>query len=432
MGEEMNVLDYLTQKKNRNIPHTHPFSQSTESFKYSYCFGLAVLVYGYKEQMPATLDCFSSILNKIQLEEQLQKKLPLNIKSNFDLKLNDVFREINSKDAQYCFIADLYRLSFFGLFSPTYSHDIIEGYTQVFNFTQSEKTFLKQFTDLAYQTLDEFKKDTLSYYDKKIDSAMQLYSNFKSCGYEISSSILEYIYPGFSISNKIKNLVLDDGTVHRYEDNLHIYGNIVVSNCSTLILEHAKVLAEGNIFVENGNILVKHSDIMIKQANAPYFITVKNSPSILIEDSRIDCNHQTGFLTQDSGHLKMQKVHIKNTAGDYGVLFSGHSADIGTSTFENCENGAFCNMAKTELFIGSSDFTNCNSIQGGAIFSQSPANATIYNCRFKNCHARYLGGAIYFEHLKYGQSVLHCNFEHCTPADNILFNAYQRGTNLEM
>ena len=64
----MNVLDYLTQKQNTHTPQKHPLAQHASSFKYNYCFGLSVLVYGYKDQLPATLACFSSILNEIHLD----------------------------------------------------------------------------------------------------------------------------------------------------------------------------------------------------------------------------------------------------------------------------------------------------------------------------------------------------------------------------
>ena len=81
----MNVLDYLTQKKNETTKKDpHPMLQQSATFKYNYCFGLAVLVYGYKDQLPATLECFSSILNSIRLDPEQQKKLPLQVKNNFD------------------------------------------------------------------------------------------------------------------------------------------------------------------------------------------------------------------------------------------------------------------------------------------------------------------------------------------------------------
>lgn len=423
----MNVLDYLTKKKNSQTPPTHPLSQRTSEFKYSYCFGLAVLVYGYKEQMEVTLDCFSSILNRIQLEPSIQQQLSVQVKKQFDTKINNVFRDICTKDEQYCFIADLYRLSFFGLISPTFSHDIIEGYTQVFNFSQSEKTFLQEFTNLAYQTLDEFKKNTLSYYDTKLDAAITLYENFELSGFTISSSILRYIYPGFYLSSSIEGFTLEPGSVKRFQSEVHITGDIIVSRCSTLIFDHAKVYLNGSISVNNGKFLMKHSDIVIEHNNSSHFILAKDAPLISIEDSSIDCNSHCGFLNQQTGHLKVQNTSIKHTTGDYGIRFWGNSADIERCHFEHCENGAFFNGAKNELFIGSSSFSSCYNDYGGAIFSDALANTTIYNCHFHNCRAKYIGGAIYFKHLKYGQSVMHCEFEHCTPSDNFLFNAYERG-----
>lgn len=420
----MNVLDYLTQKQNIHTTPKHPLAQHASSFKYNYCFGLSVLVYGYKDQLPATLTCFSSILNEIHLDIELQKKLSVQVKNNFDLKINDTFKELTEKNEQYCFIADLHRLSFFGLISPTYCKDIIEGYCQVFNFSENETRFLKEFTDLGFQTTKELSKETLSYYDTKLDKAVELYQNFKLAGYDISTIILEYIYPSFSLTNRLEDCVFDDGSIQCFESNLRIDGEILLSNCSTLVFANANVKINGSILAENGKIIIKNSHIYLENCEKEHFITVQNSPSIRIENSTIDCNHKAAFLNQNSGHLKIQKTKIQNTGKDYGIHFSGNSADISTSTFENCDSGALFNFAKKELFIASSTFTNCHNVHGGAIHSRSMANTTIYNCKFRDCHAKYIGGAVYFANLKYGQSVMNCTFEHCTPIDDILFNAY--------
>lgn len=423
----MNVLDYLTQKKNENTKKDpHPMLQQSATFKYNYCFGLAVLVYGYKDQLPATLECFSSILNSIRLDPEQQKKLPLQVKNNFDLKINGVFTGITTKNEEYCFIADLYRLAFFGLISPTYCRDIIEGYTQVFNFTAIESNFLQEFTSLGYQTAEELRKQTLSYYDTKLEKAVALYRNFKSAGYEISSSILEYIYPAFSLTNEIQDVCLDDGSIQRFESHLRIKGDLVISNCSTVVFNHAKVKIDGRILVKNGKIIIKNSDLFVEHCSDEFLISIENAPAIRIENSTIHCNDQCAFLSQTSGHLKLQHCSIQNTVGNYAVSFTGNSADISTTTFEHCSNGALFNHSKKELFIGSCTFLHCRNLHGGAIHSRSVANTTIYNCKFQNCHAQYIGGAIYFVNLKYGQSVLHCSFDNCTPAENITFNAYNQ------
>lgn len=420
----MNMLEYLAQKRNDMSTPSHPLAQNSANFKYIYCFGLAVLVYGYKDQLPATLDCFSSILNSLHLDSEQQKKLPLQVKNHFDLKITEVFRTVATKQEQYCFIADLYRLSFFGLISPTYCHDIIEGYCQVFNLTDTETSFLKEFTNLGYQTTDELNKQTISYYDTKLDSAVLLYENFKLSGYDIPTPVLEYIFPSFSLTNEIEDLSLDDGSIKRFESNLKIHGNLVISNCSTIVLDHAKVKIDGKISIKNGKIIIRNSELFVEQCNAPYLLSIEDTPNIRIEHSTIDCNNQTSFLQQNNGQLKLRNSYIKNTIQKPAIDFSGNSADISKSSFDNCKSGAFLNTSKKELFIGSCSFSNCHNMHGGAIHSHSLANTTIYNCNFQDCHAKYLGGAIYFANLKYGQSVIQCKFENCTPTDSTLFNVY--------
>ena len=422
----MNVLEYLSQKKQDLYVHKHPFAKSAANFKYAYCFGLAVLVYGYKEQLPITIDTFSSIINDIHLDLEQQKKLPLQVKNHFDLKISEVFHLLDTKPKQYCFLADLYRLSFFGLISPTYCHDIIEGYSQVFNFSPAEHTFIKEFSTLGYQTANELKKRTLSVYDTKLDQAITLYENFKASGYYVSTSILEYIYPSFSLTNEIHDLKLNDGSIQRYESNLKIQGKIEISNCSTLVLDHAYIKIKGSFSVTNGKIIIRNSILDVEECVNDFLIYIEDTPAIRIENSTINCHNKCGFLNQKSGQLKLQNSTISNTSKDCCVYFEGNSAEISQSHFLSCKNGAVFNNAKKELFIGSCEFQDCSNIHGGAIHCRSIADTTIYNCKFDNCHAQYIGGAIYFVNLKYGQNVLHCDFSNCTPTDSVVFNSYHQ------
>lgn len=422
----MNVLDYLSKKTRESTTVVHPLVQHSSAFKYTYCFGLAVLVYGYKEQLSGTINCFSSILNSIKLDTDLQDKLQANVKHNFDLKISDVFKQIEGKREQYCFIADLYRIFYFGLISPTYFNDILNGYLQVFNFTNAEKTFFREFTSLAYETVESLPKQTPLYFNNRMEQAVTLYENFQLSGQYIPINILKYIFPGFSFKHIITDFSLDNGTIQYFESNLHIKGNLTISNCSTLIIRNAHVTIEGAFIITNGKIVIENSDLLVQDCSSDTLITIEQSPTILIEDSVIDCNNKCAFLSQNSGHLKIQQSKIFNTTNKYAICFTGNSADISKSVFENCAHGAFLNRAKSELFIGSTVFKHCYSEHGGAIHSKSLVNSMIYNCSFSDCHAKYIGGAIYFENLKFGQSVLHCTFEHCTPNENFVFNSYEK------
>ena len=101
----MNVLEYLAHKKTETLTsNSHPLAHNSATFKYNYCLGLGVLVYGYKDQLPITLECFSSILNSLHMDQEQRKKIPLQIRNNFDLKMTEVFQAITSKSEQYCFI----------------------------------------------------------------------------------------------------------------------------------------------------------------------------------------------------------------------------------------------------------------------------------------------------------------------------------------
>lgn len=424
--EPMQILDYLNQKKMDTIPKTpHPLLQSSYTFKSNYAFGLAVLVYGAKEQSPATIECFSSILDSLQIDNSTRKKLENYVHNHFDFKIEEVFRSISTKDEQYCLIADLFRLTHFGMLSNVYSSEIIEGYMQVFNFSNTERNFIKGFTDMGCQVYLERQKQNSSYIDSKEDSAIRMYNYFTETGYEISPSILTYIYPGFSLDTTFRNLVLDDGRLHRITSNTYIDGSVLISNASTLLLEYANIWINGPIKADYGKIIIKNSDIHITNTIDDYAIYIENSPSFCIENSKIDCENHCAFLYQKSGHLKIQQSAILNTQKQYAITFSGAVTNINTTHFFHCENGAVKNLSTQEFFLASCQFEDCRSVHGGAIYSNSAASSTIYNCQFQNCHAKYIGGAIYFAQLRYGQSVIQCNYENCTPADSVLFNNYE-------
>jgi hypothetical protein len=422
---DMNMLDYLAKKKGETmLLDEHPFANASSSFKTAYCFGLAVLVYGYKDQIPVTVECFSSILSNIHFDLKQQEILATQVKKNFEIKISNTFQKITTKNEQYCFIADLYRISFFGLISPTFSRDIIEGYCQVFNFSSEEKAFLTEFCELGYKTTEQLRNNSLSYYDTKLDKAIEAYKTFMMHGYSVSTTILQYIYPAFSISYDVEDFKLDDGSILRYESNLHIKGTFTISNCSTVVIDHAKVTLDGSINVNNGKIIIRNSHVIVNSCPEDYAIFVENSPIIKIEDSIIDCKQKAGFLFQNSGQLRLQATTISNTPNVYAISFYGNSAEIITSTFENCHHGALSNNATRELFIASTNFINCHNKHGGAIHSRSLVDVTVYNCTFQNCHADYIGAAVYFSTLNFGQSVLGCHFDNCTPTDSILFNQY--------
>lgn len=422
----MQVIDYLNKKKSIIANQQHPLQHYSYTFKNTYAFGLSVLVYGAKEQLPITLECLSSILNALQVDLEVQDKLCSLVHNHFDLKIQEVFRLIDTRDTQYCFIADLLHLINYGMISSIYSTELIDGFMQVFHFSNAEKQFITSFCSISYKIQQEKLSNTVSYIDTKDDIAIELYQTFTKSGYTLPPSVITYIYPDFSLDTTYRDLSIKDGGIHQITSNTYIDGNISICNSSTLILDHASAWINGTIHVNSGKLIIRHSDLHLSDHTENYAILVEDSPTINIEASSINCQNKTSFLHQKSGHLKIQQSSILNTSQNYGLTFSGTIADISTTSFIDCQNGAIKNMASQEFFLGSCHFENCNSIHGGAIYSNSTASSTIYNCHFENCHAKYIGGAIYFAQLRYGQSVMQCTHNRCSPEDSVFFNHYER------
>lgn len=419
----MNVLDYLSEKQSNSVNISHPLENASTQFKYLYCFGLSTLAFGYKQHLQVTEQYFSTLLHIIKLDITQQAKLKsAMLDSNFEYRINEVFELLKKKDEQYCFIADLYKLSYFGLLSPTYCQDIIQGYMQVFGFSEVEKRFFKDFTDLANHAI-QVGNSVSSYINTDLTQAISLYEKFADLGYFIPYSILQYIFPQFHTTAAFSSLTLEKGEFFYLDRPCTITGTVTVKNCSTFFLEHTTLHINGNIFVENGKVLIKNSDIIIEDCNADFFISVTKSNRIIIENSTIVCNSKTAFLLQDSGCLKIYNTHIKNTTRKRAIVFAGSCMDIGKSTFENCLEGAILNHAQKELRIDSCTFLHCTAEHGGAIYSNSLGYAAITSCTFLDCNAKFIGGAVYFVTKKYEQRVEHCHFENCYPKDSQVFNS---------
>lgn len=423
----MNVLDYLNEKQKGTTPKllSHPLENSSNHFKYLYCLGLGLIVYGYKQRSKASEQYFCDIMDALQLEDSYQKKVIDSFSGNFNFRLNEIFETLTEKSNQYCFIADLYKLSFWGLLSPTFSQDIIHGYTQIFGFNKEEVSFLKEFCNLGNQSGQKEENRVSSYYnDSLVPSGIKLYHSFRNAGYFISYQLLQYIFPKFSLTEEYGNLLLQNGDTLYFDYPINVNGTVTVKNASTFILEHTTLHISGNFFIENAKLIIKDSTIFVHNCVEEFLFHIQKSPEIILQHCTVYCNQKCSILSQNDGYLKIDQCSFQDCINNYGIVFHGYSAEISMSKFINCQSGAILNHAKNELFLISCTFSHCQNIHGGAIYSDSLHNTTIQNCTFQHCHAKFLGGAIYFVNKKYGQRVIHCSFEDCTPSDSIVFNEY--------
>lgn len=449
----MNILDYLSEKQTTSTNNTHPFINASYNFKYLYCYGLGTLAFGYKNNHSDAIATFKSLLVKIQLENLDEDKLITSIKNEFDFKLQDVFRSIRNKEEQYCFIGDLFYIANHANLSPTYSHDIINGYMQIFALDSVEKDFLKRFCSYAAQEENRNLSSQMHFSNKLVSSyynsynltnynmerkegeknatpdtylplARSLYRQFLEGGYFLSYKIATYLFPSFTLQESFHSLQIDQGKTVILDYPCYLHGTTIIKNGSALIIKDSNVRIKGNIFIESGKFFIKNSDIVVEGCEENYIVSISETTSVKIENSTVNCNFTAAFLNQDTGCLTLTNSHIKNTTRERAINFAGYSMDLKNCTFSNCMAGGIYNEATRHMSVENCTFSNCEAEHGGGIYSKSLSPSNIASCHYTSCKASYLGSGIYFVNKKNGQKVTNCSFELCSPSDSLVFNDY--------
>lgn len=407
----MDLIGFLREKKSELNSEEHPFAYTDSTFKYIYCFGLGVLSYGNMKAINETKVYFDLILNNIRLHQNDKNRIIIDINNNFDYKINSVFDALDTKEKQYTFATDLFMLSGNTLWSQSYCEQVRDIYLNIFKFTHYEKDFFEQFCNKAKK--------------KEIDNARLIYEEFMKNGYTVSYQLLKYMYPDFLLEEKFGDILLENGEQLIIDKPTKIVGNIIVKNGASLLIKSEKVKIEGSIRVDEGRIEIKKSNIQVLSCKNMSFLEISNSALVIIEDSIIDCNFNCGLLKQQDGYLVINHSQLLHTKNEYAILFSGKHLQVNGTTMEDCLGGGIKVIEEAILNIDDCEFYNCVSQHGGGIYSDSLYEASITNTKFKNCKAKYIGGAIYFAYKKYGQDVYYCQFIDCLPEASNTFNCYK-------
>lgn len=406
----MDLLSFIKEKHNSNNQVVHPFAYRDVNFKYLYCFGLGVVACGSMKAMTEIRQYLDQIVDSMLLTANYKDKIIIDINNNFDYKINDVFELLITKEERYCFAADLYRISNKSLWAQDYCENIIDIYMQIFHFVKEERNFFQEFMLLSEKNNKE--------------KAMELYRDFTGEGFRISYRLLQYMFPDFLLEETYESIVLEHGSRLILDKPTKILGNVTIQSGASLVIDGATVKLTGTIFVSDGKLTIKNADIFVKDCKEEYAFVVANTALVIIEDTIIDCNFKSGMMKQSSGHLVINNTTIQNTKFSRGITFTGRSLIMNGVTMQDCLAGGIHNLENSEMDIDDCNFYNCNAEHGGAIYSDSLESVSISNSKFQNCNAKYLGGAVYFTYMKYGQTVSNCELLNCIPKDSNLFNVY--------
>lgn len=413
----LNLLKILNEKKDeedRDIK-VHPLAYKNHAFKYLYCFGLGVLAMGNMKAITETKQHFDNLLENIMLNPNYKDKIIIDINNYFDYKIDDVFEILDTKEKQYTFTADLFKLSCATLWAQEYCDKVTDIYMSVFGFSNEERRFFYDFMHAAYK------------YNIKL--ASRLYSDFEAKGYSVSYKLLKYMCGGFQLKEKYQDIILNNGMKRIIDKPTQIHGNILVCNGSSLVIEGADIKISGSVTVDGGRIRIHNSNIQVEECDNLFLLQVKNSALVSVEDSTVECNLKCAFLKQEQGYLTINNTKILHTANARSVDFSGKEFTINGSEFSDSMAGSIILTKEAAMQIDDCRFFHCEEENGGAIYADTLYDVSISNCTFRSCHSKYLGGAVYFAYKKYNQVVYASDFIKCTPADSIILNAYKEEEN---
>lgn len=408
----MDILQYLKGKKEQveGIVQ-HPVAKRDSAFKYYYCLGLGVMAMGNMKAITETQEYFEDMLRRIGLAQEDYIKIVSDINNHFDSRLKDILENLTAKQDRYQFVMDLHLLYEKTLWAQSYCRQVMINYEQMLELTEAEKTFLSSFYALAHK--------------KQIEEARKCYEEFKAEGYEVNYQILTYVFPEFSLEETYqKDIIIETGKTLLLDKPVTIHGNIVVQKGASLLIRGALLHLDGNITVDGGRIVIRHSKVVAQGSPRDCLVRIHHTAVVVVENSYVDCQDLCGFLQQEKGQLLLKDTRIVQTATQRAVIFSGNFARLEGVSFNTCRMGAFSIQGLAKVVAESCIFMHCNENYGGAVYSESLENVKIVDCEFQDCHAKYLGAAIYFKYEKFGQIVKNCNINGCEPQNTAVFNSY--------
>lgn len=407
----MDILEYLKKRQSELEYKSHPMSDKDDGFKYLYCYGLGVMAVGNLKAVTELQSCFETMLDSICISQKSRSQIIVDINNYFDFRIAEFFKKIQSKETQYCFMADIYKLYRLALWSQDYCKGILSNYLKVFRFSDAECNFFEQFNKAAQK--------------KDVEAGVNCYRQFQYEGYDISYKTLVYFFPEFSMEEHYNSINIQSGQTVLLDKPVHIDGDITIERGGSLLINGADVNMKGSIKTVGGRVRLNEARIKVEECVEPYWMYFKETAVANIENSFIDCGKNCGFLRQDAGRLIVTGSEIRSTAAERAISFNGLSFLIKNTRFYDNDAGAVSLLGSAKMLMEHCSFNDASADYGGAVQSESIGSVTVENCHFNRCKAAYLGSAVYFKYQKFGQFVNGCECNGCIPPETEIFNVYE-------
>lgn len=363
---------------------------------------------GHMKSITETKEDFNNLLSCIYLPEEERQQILIDINNHFELRIEEVFSHVRTKEEQYCFALDLYHILSLTSWAKPYCSQVLEDYLQIFQFSAVERIFFQEF----YNARQE----------QNLENARRVYQCFVEEGYSIRYDFLTWFYPEFTMEEQYQEIHIPAGKTVVLDKPTKISGDITVERGGSLLIHGAALEMKGCVRVHGGRIQIDHGNIQVLECREPYWLILEDTAVVTIIDTIIDCHDQCGVLHQNTGRLLVEDSWFRNTDHKRALSFSGQSIHLCHTKFWQGQCGGIELNGAVHAKILKCEFKNINADYGGAICSESIEDVTIKQCTFLKCQAKYLGSAVYFKHQKLGQNVEECQCSECVPEDYPFFN----------
>ena len=294
-----------------------------------------------------------------------------------------------------------------------YCQAIFDQYAIMFQISKREREFICAFGEAAAK-----QDQTL---------AAEQYERYEQLGGCMPFAVLRYIYPDFLWKQTRKGFTVHTGETIYLHGKQIIDGDILVETGATLWCEEAEITMDGAIRVQGGRVHFQNCEVCVENCSQKYFITMTAGSSIMLTATVLDCQSLCGAIYQQKGSLLVKDSRLCRSARVPLVHFAGEYAEFQNTGLQNGLEGLLVFEDPAKVYIHNCRFVNGTRDYGGAIYSETFGSVRIRQCQFVECHAKYLGEAVYFQNYRCEQTISGCEVISDQNVQEAFFQNYKEG-----
>lgn len=403
----------MEREENKGSLVPHPMRERSAAYRYRYCFGLGVLAMGNMRAITELQPYYERLLRQLLPDQDQYAQIITDINNDLERHLELVRQTVCDRVDQCCFLMDIYKMCLMAVWSVDYCQAIFDQYTIMFQISKREREFICAFGEAAAK-----QDQTL---------AAEQYEQYEQLGGCMPFAVLRYIYPDFLWKQTQKGFTVHTGETIYLHGKQIIDGDILVESGATLWCEEAEITMDGAIRVQGGRVHFQNCEICVENCSQKYFITMTAGSSIMLTATVLDCQSLCGAIYQQKGSLLVKDSRLCRSARVPLVHFAGEYAEFQNTGLQSGLEGLLVFEDPAKVYIHNCRFANGTRDYGGAIYSETFGSVRIRQCQFVECHAKYLGAAVYFQNYRCEQTISGCEVISDQNVQEAFFQNYKEG-----